>query len=363
VVDDLPANEVTAALIAGGVSVSREIERGALVLMNAREYAQPPASPTHMIDLMRERTRDARSRGFSGLRVAVEMTWTVIAAVPDETLVDIEALLDVALGPGGATVACMYRRGRFSTAVLQGALRTHVKVVAGDQVHVSLSSMFQGLTHTDLRAFLASADERRVPKGGYYFQQGEPSREVFVLTSGRLKGVYADAAGRNVIIGFMSPPETFGHVSALAGTPRFASSQALEDSRALVWDVQTVINVIMTHPKVSLDAVRFIAKETAAEVDHTLDLTASPVERRLARFLHRLGRSMGRKTASGILIEMGLSGEDLAGLINTTPYSISRVLAGWHRLKIVVVRKGRCLLLDAERLAAIAGEPGFEIAR
>jgi len=362
VVDDLSAKEVREALTAAGVSVSQEIERGALVLLNAREYSQPPVTPAHIINLIRERVRDARSRGFRGLRLGVEMTWTVTMGVPDETIVQIEALADVALGHEEATVACQYRRDRFSAALLQQVVRTHSKVVAGDHAYLSVSGMFQELTRTDLKAFLASAQERRVRKGGHYFRQGDPSGEVFVLTAGRLKEARTDPEGRSVIFGFVSPPDPFGHATAFAGLPRIASMQAIEDSRALVWDVETVLGVIKAHPEVSLDAVRFIAREVAAQVDHTVDLTASPVERRLARFLHRLARSIGRRTPSGILIEMGLSGQDLAGVINATPYTVSRVLAAWHRLKVVAAQRGRFLVLDVERLAAIAGEPGIEIA-
>ena len=223
------------ALIAAGVSVSREIERGALVLLNAREYSQPPVTPAHIINLIRERTQDARSRGFSGLRLAVEMTWAVTMAVPDETIVQIEALLDVAFGPEVPTVVCQYRRDRFPTDVLQQVMRTHTKVVAGDQSYVSVSGMFQELTRTDLKGFLGFAEERRVPKGGYYFRQGDPSREVFVLTDGRLKGVWTDPEGRNIIIGFVSPPDPFGHTAAFAGLPRFASAQVIDDARALAW--------------------------------------------------------------------------------------------------------------------------------
>lgn len=361
-VDDLSAKQVREALIAAGVSVSREIERGALVLLNAREYSQPPVTPAHIINLIRERAQDARSRGFRGLRLGVEMTWAVTMAVPDETIVQIEALVEVAIDHEAATVACQYRRDRFPMAVLQREVRTHTKVVAGDQSYVTVSGMFQELTRTDLKVFLASAEERRVPKGGYYYRQGDPSREVFVLTAGRLKGVWTDPDGRSVIIGFLSPPDSFGYAAAFAGLPRFASVQVIDDSRVLVWDVQTVLGVMRAHPEVSLDAVRLIAKEAAALVDHTVDLTTSPVERRLARVLHRLARSTGRRTASGILIEMGLSGQDLAGFINATPYTVSRVLATWHRLKVVAAQRGRFHVLDVERLAAIAGEPGIEVA-
>lgn len=356
VVDDLSAKEVMEALIGAGVSVRQEIERGALVLLNAREFSQPPVTPTHMIDLIRDRTRDARSGGFRGLRVAVEMTWTVTVAVPDETLVQIEALLDDALGPDTATVACAYRSGRFPTEVLQQVIRTHVKVVAGDQVYLNLSGIFQKLSQTDLQGLMTSAQERRVPKDGFFFQQGDRSTEVFVLTSGRVKLVRSDSDGRSVILRLVTPSKPFGHITALAETPRLASAQALEDSRALVWDVPTVLNAITAHPEVSINVVRDMAKQITEGTDRLVDLATSPVERRLARILHRLSGSLGRSTPQGIVIELGLSGEELAELLNTTPYTISRILAEWQRRHLVAVKRQRMLLFDDARLAAIAGE-------
>jgi CRP-like cAMP-binding protein len=53
---------------------------------------------------------------------------------------------------------------------------------------------------------------------------------------------------------------------------------------------------------------------------------------------------------------MGLSGEELAELLNTTPYTISRILAEWRRLHLVDVQRDRILLFDETRLEAIASE-------
>lgn len=359
VVDDLAIKEFTDALIAGGVDVTREIERGALVLTNAKEYLQLPFDLVRVLNLKRERAQEARSRGFSGLRVAVEMTWQLKTAISDQDFVEFESLLDEALGPGTATVVCAYRRGQFSTALLQQMLRNHAKVIAADLVLVNLNGMFQELTQTDLQAFVASAEERRVPKGGLFYQQGDPASQVFVLTSGLVKIIRTDPNGRSVILRLVKPPKPFGHISAFAGTPRLATAQALEDSRALVWNASDVLNVIMHHPKVSLNAVHFMAKQISAEQDHVQDLATSPVERRLARFLLRLAHGIGRRTSEGIAIEVALSGEDLADLINTTPYTVSRIMAGWRRLNLVEGRRESFLVQDQERLAAIAGAPGI----
>jgi CRP-like cAMP-binding protein len=356
VLDDLPLKVLTDALTAGGVNVSRETERGALVLMNAQEYYPPPLDPIRMVEVMRERIRDALSRGFNGLRLVAEMTWTLKRNGPEGVLVEYEGLLDDTLDPGTATVACAYRSGRFPAKVLQQLIRTHLKVVAGDRVYLTLSGIFQEVSQADLQTLMASAQERRVPKDGFFFQQGDPSTEVFVLTSGRLKMVRSDSDGRGVILRLVTPPKPFGHITALGEIPRHASAQALEDSRALVWDVPTVSKIITARPDISINVIRYMAKQIAAGTDRLVDLATSPVERRLARLLHRLSGSLGRSTPQGIVIELGLSGEELAELLNTTPYTVSRILAEWRRLHLVTVQRDRMLLFDDTRLEAIASE-------
>jgi CRP/FNR family transcriptional regulator, nitrogen oxide reductase regulator len=355
VFDDLELVEVTEALAAGGVDVNREIQRGALLLMNAEEYSTPPPfDPLQMVELNLSKVTEARSLVFSGLRIAAEMTWALRTPVPEEALADYESVLDEALSSGSATIACMYRRGRFSPAVLQRVIRSHAKAIAGDYLYLNLSALFQELTRTDLQRLLQSASERRVPKGGFYYHQADPATEVFVLTAGKVKTVRTDPDGRSTILRIVTPTESFGGVSALGGTPRLASAQAVEDSRALVWDVPTILRDMMTHPAISLNAVYLMARRVVEELDRAQDLTTSPVERRLARFLLRLAQSMGRKTPHGIVIEISLSGEDLAALASTTQYTVSRILAGWKRLGIAGAQRERILVQDQKRLAAIA---------
>jgi CRP-like cAMP-binding protein len=142
---------------------------------------------------------------------------------------------------------------------------------------------------------------------------------------------------------------------ALVGTARMASAQALEDSRALVWKAPAFHQVMLKHPEVSLNAVHLMAERIEQERNRLLELASSSVERRLARLLLRLAQSMGRRTPSGVAIEIPLSGHDLAELAITTPYTVSRVLAEWRRLRVVDAGRERILVLDQQRIAALAG--------
>ena len=358
VVDDQELPEITEALAAGGVDVDRESRRGALVFMNGEEYAGPPPfDPLRMVELLRGRAAAAASSGFTGLRIAGQMTWTLKAGVEDRALVEYEVLVERAAGPVPLTAACMYRRDRFGQAVLQQMIRSHPKVVADDHVVLSLSDLFQNLARVDLQGLAQSARAHRIPKGGFFYHQGDPAPtlKVYVLTSGAVKLVRTDPDGRSVILRIVKPMESFGDRLTLGDTTRYVSAQALEDSQAFAWDAPTVLQAITTHPAVSLNVVRVFEELIEKERSRLQDLATSGVEQRLARFLLRLAQSIGRQTVRGLAIEVSFSGQDLAELVIATPYTVSRILADWRRLGIADAQRERFLLLDRKRLAAVAG--------
>ena len=364
VTDDLRLSEVTQALAAGGVDVNREIERGGMGFLTAQEwYGLPRFDATsedgisRVIDLFRRRVSEAAARRFAGLCVAVEMTWALKAGIPADTVVALEDLYEeAAAGIGNLTAACMYRRGRFAPAVLRRMLRSHRKVAAGNFVHVSLNPLFENLAETDQRALLSLARERRVPKGGSFFNQGDEAREVFLLTSGKVKLVRTDRDGRNTIQDLEAPTEIFGERAAFARTPRLASAQALEDSWALVWDVSTILEAMMRHPSIALNVARMMAEQVEGALTRIEDLASARVELRLARLLTLLAQTMGRPTPQGIAVEFPISGQELAEMISTTPYTVSRLLAGWRRLGVVDAQRDQILILQLDRLTALVGE-------
>ena len=237
VAESSPA-EVMDALSAGGVRVDRELKRGALVFTTPREYyGLPPFDATRAIERLREKLTEALDAGFAGLRAAGEMTWAGKRGVADEALGEYEDLLETFLGAGHLTIACLYRRDRFDPVVLQRLVRTHGKVVADHNVYLSLSALFRSLARQDLQGLSQAARERAVRKGGSYFRQGDRATEVYLLTAGLVKLVRTHPDGRSLVLRIVAPAEPFGdRVVAFADSVRLASAEAVQDSRALVWE-------------------------------------------------------------------------------------------------------------------------------
>jgi PAS domain S-box-containing protein len=131
------ADELSQALRDLGPSVSTALDRGALVLVTARElfvrdgHFDPPA----MLALHKTASQRARSSGFSALRIAGEMNWVLGADIGSQHFFEFEALLNETLPAMGGAGACMYDWYQTQPTVIQDVLQTHPVALIGEKVH------------------------------------------------------------------------------------------------------------------------------------------------------------------------------------------------------------------------------------
>jgi signal transduction histidine kinase/CheY-like chemotaxis protein len=124
------------ALASEGIDVDRERERGALVLLTRRDTFLRGGrfDPGAMTDLLRQAEQEALDDGFSGLRLASEMTWCLGAEPGTERFLEYEAMLNRFLEGSRSVGLCQYDRSRFSPQVVFDILRTHPFAVLGEEV-------------------------------------------------------------------------------------------------------------------------------------------------------------------------------------------------------------------------------------
>lgn len=351
---DANPTAVVRALSARGLRIGSDVERGGVVVMPALQFfGPPPLDAGRAIRAILEAHAEAIAAGFAGLRAAGDWGWT--RPGDGDEFRELESLLERVVGPGRPRVACLYRRDRADPDALERLIRLNRRVVASDHVFVSLSQLFRGLPDESLRQLAGSARARAVRKGEFYFHQGAPAKDVFLLTSGLVKLVRTAPGGEEVILRVVAPVQHFGDGRiGLGEAVRFASAEALEESRALAWDSAVIAQVVIAHPEAGVRVIRWLQELMEEERSRLEDFISSDVKRRLARLILRLGESIGRKTRRGLVIDVPLSRRDLAELVITSPYTVSRILAEWRRLDILDAQRTPILIQDRGSLAAIA---------
>jgi PAS domain S-box-containing protein len=134
---DHTIDEVVAALTAAGVAVERERERGTLSLFTKEMFRQPgPFDPNRLLEFLHATVEQSLAAGYTGFRMAVEMTWAPANGVPFDRLVEFEATANTRFFPAvKGSVMCLYNRRRFPPGVLEQVLRAHPFVARGPYLH------------------------------------------------------------------------------------------------------------------------------------------------------------------------------------------------------------------------------------
>ncbi|OGH57549.1 MAG: hypothetical protein A3G34_16850 [Candidatus Lindowbacteria bacterium RIFCSPLOWO2_12_FULL_62_27] len=216
--------------------------------------------------------------------------------------------------------------------------------------------LFRGLKPADIKSVAESAVKRKLDRKTCVFHQGEPADTVYVLANGSVKISQTGADGRATVLRVVGSGEMFGCLSIFGDSTYPGTAVALEEGSALAWDGNTMARLMERHSPIALNALKMVVSRLHELQTRFLELGGERVECRLADALARLGHRFGKKVSGGIEIELPISQQDLAEIIGTTIYSVSRILSAWQRRGLVRTGRRRILIRNSRGLTGIAGK-------
>jgi CRP-like cAMP-binding protein len=108
------------------------------------------------------------------------------------------------------------------------------------------------------------------------------------------------------------------------------------------------------HPIVRANIMREMTAHMTDALTRVREMTTLRVGARIAITLMRLVRQCGQQTPDGILITHPLTRQELADLVGTTLYTVSRTLSQWEAEGVLQSRKRHLLIRAPKQLADIA---------
>lgn len=215
-------------------------------------------------------------------------------------------------------------------------------------------ALLHGLTPEECAAFLEAGRERQVPADTFLFHQDDEADLFYILLEGAVRLSQVTLEGHQVIVHHVSPGEGFGIIVALSHVPYPVSAETLEPCLVLSWDAETTKRLMLACPQLAINGMEMLAGHFVQVQDRFRELATQRVERRIAHALLRLVRQVGKRTASGILIDLPLSRQDLAEMTGTTVYTTSRILAQWEKDGWIATGREQVTLVKPHQLVAVA---------
>jgi CRP-like cAMP-binding protein len=216
------------------------------------------------------------------------------------------------------------------------------------------SRIFDGLTDAERQRWLDRATSATLKRGHVLARQGDPAQRFYLLETGFLKILQLTAEGSEVIVRFVAPGEPFGGVVALGNAAYPVTAVVVQPSIVRAWTREIVAELLAQTPQVRVNIMSEMATHMTDALTRVRELTTARVGQRLAHALLRLSRQCGQPGQEGLLITQPLTRQELADLIGTTLYTVSRTLAKWESQGILESRKHRLLLKSLKHLERIA---------
>lgn len=215
---------------------------------------------------------------------------------------------------------------------------------------------FAQLTESDLAQVDQFFHEEGFSAGEAVYFAGDPARRLYVLAAGKLKLTRHSLSGQDVLLAILGPGEFFGSLSLL-GDPTYPdTAQAQTEVCALGIGVQELQTILLKYPPVAIAVLQETAQRLQAAHETIRQLSAFPVERRIASILLALGQKLGEASDQGLLIQVPLSRQELAEMAGATVETASRVMSKLEQSGIVRTGRQWVALADEKRLAALAQE-------
>lgn len=204
--------------------------------------------------------------------------------------------------------------------------------------------LFSDLDAAARLALAQAMQTRRYRAGQFLTYEGTPAEGLFVVCEGRVRLSRTAPDGREQVLTIIGAGEVFNMEPLLDGGLTPFTARAMSPVSCLLLPGDALVPLIRAHPDLALVLMRQMAEQLREQTLLIEDLGFRSVRARLARLLLQ-------EAASGTAM---LTQAELAARAGTVREIVGRTLRQMAAERLVELKRGRVIVLDADGLRRAA---------
>ncbi|MDP4083278.1 MAG: Crp/Fnr family transcriptional regulator [Bacillota bacterium] len=200
--------------------------------------------------------------------------------------------------------------------------------------------IFNHLSNLEMQEIMESGRTKFFKKGEFIFQPGDPSENLLIIHTGRVKIYRVSDTGKEQLLRILEPGDFIGDLSIFTNETIVNYAEAMENTEICTIHRTDMQQLLVTHPLISVKILEEFSKRLK-EAEKTIErLSLQDAEKRIASYLVELVQSINPSQAIQLPLQLTLpmSKKDIASYIGTTKETLSRRLSvfqenGWITLK------------------------------
>lgn len=215
---------------------------------------------------------------------------------------------------------------------------------------------FRGLDKKQIHDFLQVMELKPFQRNQMIWREDEHKMRVGFVVEGRIKLVRHRASGKDLIISIISSGEMID-LSLVPCNLADMNLIGLAQGSMLTINRDLFLEKIAQNTSLAINMLLESTKEKWMLISRLDEVSTGTVESRLASLLFRLSQVEGVKAPYGIKLQMPLSRQDLADMVNSTIETTIRIMSKWNRDSVVLTQRDGFLIPDLKNLYSLIESP------
>lgn len=209
---------------------------------------------------------------------------------------------------------------------------------------------FQSLSPVQIEAVQKQFSQKHYAAGSPIYTVGEPAKRLAIVAAGSVKVQRPTPDGKDVLLDLLVPGDHFGSLVELGDAVYPDTAIAHTECCILSTTSSEFSQMLSQYPTVAIDSLSIVASRLRQAQSTIEQLSAYPVEQRIARTLTHLAEKVGVERDNATLVDIPLSRQDLADMAGTTVETASRVMSEFKRDGIINSGRMWISVIDTEAL-------------
>lgn len=214
---------------------------------------------------------------------------------------------------------------------------------------LSFVPIFSELPTDELIKIEKIGSKKKYLKNEIILKEDEAGTALFVIVSGKVKVARTSADGKEVILTILCENDFFGEMAILDGQTRSATVIAMEDTELFIIQRNDFLNLLSTHPEVSIALLQELTKRLRAADVKIKALSLKDAEGKVATVLLQLADDIGKIKHGQVELENLPNQQDLANMAGTSRETISRTLHAFAKKGLIEIDGSKIRIIDYEK--------------
>ena len=212
------------------------------------------------------------------------------------------------------------------------------------------SLLFSGMNDADLAELATITARRKFKKGESLFGEGDEATGFYLLVAGSIKLCRVAHDGREKVLHFVQPRETFAEAAFFGDGKYPAEARAMESGEVLYLPKAGFLELMGRNPGFALNLVVSLSLMLRRFARQIEELSFADVTSRMASFLLRRADEKSTSYGGITYVDLGIKKGELASRLGTASETVSRTLRKLKDEGIIEVQGNRVVIHQMEKL-------------